>query len=173
MRPFLLVVAGLAILIGSQYVRAQRLENHISVSRQDLSGKWLYNHDESSPEVRKLPNAKLLKIYFTIHQDPSKITLIQSSDPPAAEIPELTTTIYIDGRDYDLFQRMRERGFTATITWEGGKLVTRIFDKTKRLINRNEIELFANGKKLRFYAWERDSFNQIVEGSEIYDRVEQ
>jgi hypothetical protein len=173
MRPYLLVLAGLAVVVGSQYACAQRLENQIGMSHPDFSGKWLYNYDESSPEVRKLPLAKNLKIFNTIHQDSSKITIAETSDPVVPEIPNLTMTIYTDGRDYDLFPQMRERGFTATIAWEGGKLVTSIFDKTKRLINRKEMELLANGKKLRFYAWDRDSFDTIVEGSEIFDRVKQ
>lgn len=151
---------------------SQVLETEIKVSRPDFSGKWIYNHKESGPESEKLPARAYFKIFRTIQQDSSKITIAITSDPVAPELPAQTLTIYTDGRAFDLFPQMRERGFNATVLWEGEKLVKRIFDKTGKLVHRNEIELLANGKKLRFYGWHSDDIGRIYEEYEIFDRLQ-
>jgi hypothetical protein len=161
------------IVTSSGAAFGQVLETEIKVRRPDFSGKWVYNHKESGPESSKIPARAYFKIFCNIQQDSSKITITTTSDPVVPELPASTETIYTDGRVYDLFPQMLERGFTATILWEKGKLVKRIFDKAGKFVHRNEIELIANGKQLRFYGWHTDSLGRIYEEFQIFDRVQQ
>lgn len=156
--------------LNSGAALGQRLETAAKVSRADFNGKWLYNFKESGPEKRKIEIP--MPRFVTLRQDSAEVVLTTSSDKNHPELTDAIQHIYTDGRSFDHFPQMSERGFFATVGWEEGRLVTRIFDKDKKLVNRNEIELLANGKKLRIYGWHRNSMGDIFEEISIFDRAQ-
>lgn len=157
--------------VASGVACGQRLETNIKVHHTNFSGKWLYNFDESGPKESKIQIS--VKRFVAIQQDGTQITVTMNPGSTYPELPTTTQVIFTDGRSQNLSSDLSERGFSATNVWEDGKLVTRIYDKSKKLVNRNEIELLANGKKLRLYGWHIDSLERIFEENSIFDRVQQ
>ncbi len=155
---------------GHAWVIGQGLQNEIKIRQPDFSGKWVYNEKDSGPENQRIPPSG--KIFITIKQKLPTITITMSSNELLSEvIPHMTSTIYTDGRVFDLFPQMTERGFSATITWEGGRLVTRIFNKSKVLSQETKYEIISNGDRLRISGRMIDSLGRRYDEHSIFDRV--
>lgn len=165
-----LLLIFIVTFCGYVWVMGQGLQNEIKIRHRDFSGRWVFNERESSADQIMVPLPG--KIFITIKQNLPAITISTNSDAILREVvPHLATTIYTDGRVFDLFPQMTERGFSATITWEEGKLVTRIFNKSKVLASENQYEIVSGGDRLRISSRIIDSLGRKFDDYVIFDRV--
>ena len=166
----ILFIILLIAVCAPAWAAAQGPQYDPVVSKDGINGKWVLNPRRSSQE--HFSHTPPGNIYLTIKHEPPAISFSTSSDDSLSDVmPFVTSTIYTDGRSFDIFPDMLKRGFSGKVDLSGSKLVIEIYNKSKVLCDQTIYEIIDRDSRLR-HSWRMiDSMGRNFDGFAIYDRV--